>query len=105
MTEPNWTWERLRDFFAGGGKISMPTAEEMMLDARPMKLTYGGGSGGGKSAEIERWLQRASEALGEVPRQMGVDLAVHGSESWLVTWDPEQGKMIYRKLDTREDNA
>ena len=93
------TWERLRDFFAGGGKISLPTPEEMMLDARPVRLFYGGGPGGGKTAEIERWLQRVADAMGEVPAQMGVDLAHGRSESWLVTWDAEQGKMIYRKVD------
>ena len=76
-----------------------------MLDARPMKLTYGGGPGGGKTAEIERWLQRDSEAMGEVPSQIGVDLAHGRSESWLVTWDAEQGKMIYSKIDPREDDT
>lgn len=39
---PRWTWERLRDFFAGGGKISEPATEDLMRDVRPERLTYGG---------------------------------------------------------------
>lgn len=71
-----------------------------MLDAQPgrVKLRYEG-TPGGNTEQIEEWLQRASEAMTGVPMEMGVDLASGVSEAWLMWWDAEEGKMIYRKLD------
>lgn len=86
-------YRKLRDFFAEGGTIGIPE------DLRPIRLSYGGGPAGGKTAEIEKWLERVSEVVGGVPVTLGVDIAHGRSESWLVTWDAEAGKMVYRKLD------
>lgn len=36
----NWTWERLRAFFAKGGEIRLPTNEELIEDCRdPLRLS------------------------------------------------------------------
>lgn len=36
----SWTWERLRNFFTGGGEIRLPTGEELIEDCRdPLRLS------------------------------------------------------------------
>ena len=92
MTEPSWTWERLRDFFAGGGKISLPSNEDFMRDLTPPRIS------------LDDALRLQEEALrkkfwDEMPKDFGVDLATFGSEAWLMRFDWETGKIVYRKLD------
>lgn len=120
----SWTWERLRDFFAGGGEISNPLDggfERVIVGPAPSgKMETGdrprirwfagivGAPAGVRSLsreEIEamnnaeaRFREVRSRLLGGMPMQMGVDLARGQSETWHISWDPEGGKMVYRKL-------
>lgn len=98
MTEPHWTWEQLRDFFAGGGKISLPTAEDLMRDGRPGRIKL-------ETLPVSEddWVRKAIEGLHDKMAYeggvLGVDLAQGRSETWEMRYDWETGKMIYRKLD------
>lgn len=126
----SWTWERLRDFFAGGGEIRAPSAEELIEDCRdPLGLSKLEAEGVNEfrllfedldpdgfkglrhryklpevkwhpiGTEADRVLARIREALeNDIPMEMGVDLARGQSETWQISWDPEAGKMVYRKL-------
>ena len=127
----SWSWERLRNFFAGGGEIRLPTNEELIADCRdPLRLSkleaegmeafrllfddppppaFKGLRYRYELPEVtwtpigtaeDRAFARIREALEEdLPLEMGVDLARGQSETWLISWDEEAGKMIYRKID------
>lgn len=131
MSDKHWTWQRLRDFFAGDGKISLPKDEELIEELRdPLPISLLEAEGMLEFSKLfddppppafkglrdrynlpevtwtpigtaeDRALARIREALeNDMPFEMGVDLARGQSETWLISWDDEAGKMIYRKID------
>lgn len=116
MTDPQWTWERLSDFFAGGGKISLPSCEDLCRDSSPAPLPrfrwFAGMVGDERSMRpltdeelermnaAERWREAIQDRVRkDMPFEVGLDLARGMSEAWLIRWDWGAGKMVYRKLD------
>lgn len=100
-----WTWERLRNFFARGGEIRAPTGEELIeycrdpLTPRPL-VHYRGDPKVAESPEVKKWLDQINHALmTDLPTVIGVDLAVGGSETWRISWDAEGRKLVYEKVD------
>lgn len=117
MIDRKKTWQSLRDFFAGGGKISLPDYDRELLPtvryreipmdtpvelfdeiewkpspAEPYRITLGDALSFQEEALRKKFWD-------EMPKDFGVDLARGQSETWLMSYDWETGKMIYRKID------